>query len=56
MAHEEILPCFGPVGCAEKHRSDPIEEPFREVWQGDEGFAALRSMGRIIARRTNAAP
>ena len=24
-SHEEILPCFGPVGCAEKHRSDPIE-------------------------------
>ena len=24
-SHAEILPCFGPVGCAEKHRSDPIE-------------------------------
>jgi hypothetical protein len=25
LAYEEIFPCFGLVGCAEKHRSDPIE-------------------------------
>ena len=33
-----------------------VLEPFREVWIPDQGFAAtLRTMRRIMARRTNAA-